>query len=304
MPAPFPAPSYTVVRTRSVTSISTSATGQKTVMICGQWNDGAATPQVNVLPFHAVYGVGTNVPGTTESYVVDPLLAGASAGAYNLSLHAMTVVVTTDGSATSGVGTFYMGSIPSRINRLGFATWNALGTNLESRREMLPITAYQSLSESERYSTRVLFPLDMVTYSQFDPSAANTTGSAIQLNDGLSPCFIVWEPTSAAVSYNVSIFVEWRVIYNTDVQLASTQVNHPVTSPSMWQQMTSVASSLAGNLASAASVMGGINPGGPDASLTGAIGNWASMWGTGGLGLSKQATFAADGLAGLLSFIK
>jgi len=222
------------------------------VLIAGQWNDGAATPQVNVLPFHAIYGVGTFVPGTTENYIADPLLSGSSAGTYNLSMHAMTVVVTADASATTGTGTFYMGTIPSRINRLGFATWGALGGNLETRREMLPVTAYQSLSDSERYSTRCSFPMDMISYQQFDPSCANTSGSAIQLNDSLSPVFVVWEPTATAVTYNVSIFVEWRVIYNNDVQLASTQTIHNPVSNQIWSDVVKGATQLAGNVASAA----------------------------------------------------
>ena len=125
LPPPGAHGAYTVVRTRSVTTIATNTAGQRTVLIAGQFHDSSASPQVNCLPYHAVYGVGTAVPGTTESYIVDPLLSGASAGAYNLSLHAMTVVITADGSATTSIGTFYMGAIPSRINRLTFATLGA-----------------------------------------------------------------------------------------------------------------------------------------------------------------------------------
>jgi len=293
LPPPGAHGAYTVVRTRSVTTIATNTAGQRTVLIAGQWQDSAASPQVNCLPFHAVYGVGTAVPGTTESYIVDPLLSGAAAGAYNLSLHAMTVVVTADGSATSSIGTFYMGAIPSRVNRLAFGTFAAMGANLVSRREMLPITAYQALAESERYSVRTTFPMDLITYQQFDPNATNTSGSNIQLNDGLSPVFIVWEPTTTATNYNVSIFAEWRVIYNSDVQLASTQTQHPSTGAGIWQSIVNTASSVAGNVAAAASVVNSVGSAINDVSnigkaLTGASGNAGAKAASAGMGVALQ----------------
>lgn len=291
-----------------MTNVATNAFGQRTVLIAGQWKDGAATPQENSLPFHAIYGVGTGVPGTTETIVGDPLLSGAAAGTYQLAMHAMTVVVTADGSATSGTGTFYMGTIPSRIARTSFATWNVLGTNLLSRREMLPITAYQSLSDSERYSTRSLFPMDMITWQEFSPSASNTTGSAIQLDDSLSPCFIVWEPTTTSVNYNVSIFVEWRVIYNSDVQLASTAIPHKASSVQSWQSIINTANTLSGNLhpliAGVGSMLGGIAGIGSGASLSGASGNLGSLLGSSALGLgdlmASPASLALKGGGGSL----
>jgi len=209
----------------------------------------------------------------------------------------MTVVVTADGSATSSIGTFYMGAIPSRINRLAFATYTAMASNLVSRREMLPITAYQALAESERYSVRTTFPMDLITYQQFDPNATNTSGSNIQLNDGLSPVFIVWEPTTTATNYNVSIFAEWRVIYNSDVQLASTQTQHPATSPSLWQGLVDTASSVAGNVGAVSDIIANVdyiaNKAGAAFNgvsrmapvLTGASGNLLSKAGSASLGM-------------------
>lgn len=223
VPTPMPTGPYTVVHSRSVTSITTNAFGQKTVLLVSSFADAAGTNGgTNVLPMHGVHGVGTNVPGTTESYIYDPLLAGAAAGTYQLSCHAITVSVTCADSALSASGLVYMGTLPLRLTRTNFVSWNTLADNLTPRAEMKSFTAFTSLQNSE-LAVRHASVMDAVSWSEFNPSAANVTGSSVVMRDALSTICVFFTPTTAAVNYQVTIHVEWRVIYNVDQQLASTQ---------------------------------------------------------------------------------
>jgi len=223
VPTHMPSGPYTVVHSRSVTSISTNASGQKTVMLISSFSDAAGTNGGNnVLPFHGIHGVGTNVPGTTESYIVDPILAGAAAGTYQLACHAITATVTCADSALGANGLVYMGTLPLRLSRLNFGSWNAIADNLTPRAEMKSFTAFTSLQNSE-LAVRHSSVMDAVSWSEFLPSAGNTSGTSIQMRDALSTICIFFTPTTTAVNYQVTIHVEWRVMYNVDQQLAATQ---------------------------------------------------------------------------------
>lgn len=223
VPTAMPSGPYTVVHSRSVTSITTNALGQKTVMLISSFADSAGiNGGNNVLPYHGIFGVGTNVPGTTESYIVDPLLAGVAAGNYQLACHAITATVTCADSALAASGLVYMGTLPLRLSRANFGTWNAIADNLTPRAEMKSFTAFTSLQNSE-LAVRHCAVMDAVSWSEFNPSAANTTGGTIVMRDALSNICIFFTPTTTPINYQVTIHVEWRVIYNVDQQLAATQ---------------------------------------------------------------------------------
>jgi len=246
VPTPIPTGPYTTVHSRSVTSIATNAFGQKTVMLISSFADSTGiNGGNNILPVHAVYGVGVNVPGVTESYVYDPILAGATAGTYQLACHAITATVTCADSALNASGLVYLGALPLRLTRGNFATWNAIADNLTPRAEMKSITALTTLNNSEQ-AVRHASPMDTVSWSEFNPSAANTTGSNITMRDALSNICIFFTPTVATVNYQVTIHVEWRVMYNTDQQLAATQKLHSPTPVSVVTAARNALSSTAG----------------------------------------------------------
>lgn len=259
VPTPMPSGPYTVVHSRSVTSITTNNAGQKTVLLVSSFSDAAGiNGGNNVLPLHGIYGVGGNVPGTTESYIYDPLLAGASAGNYQLACHAITCTVTCADSALSASGLVYMGTLPLRLSRTNFPFWNAIADNLTPRAEMKSFTAFTSLQNAE-LAVRHAAVMDSVSWSEFSPSASNTTGTSITMRDALSNICVFFTPTSTPVNYQVTIHVEWRVIYNVDQQLAATQ--------KLYQP--SPMSVIAASRAALASTGGMLSRGGGDAFLGG-----------------------------------
>jgi len=233
IPPPMAAGPYSVVHSRSLTTITTSTTGQSTVLLATSFCDTAGIAAGNnVLPFHAIYGVGTNVPGTTESYIADPVLSGSAAATYQLALHALTVTVTCADSALGASGLIYMGTLPVRLARSNFATWNAVAANVSPRAEMRSMTAFATLQNSEM-AVRHASVMDSVTWQDFCPSAANTSGSTIAMRDSLSNIVVVFTPTTAAVNYVVTIHAEWRIMYNVDQQLAATQKLYTPSNPAV-----------------------------------------------------------------------
>lgn len=244
VPCPLSAGAYTVIRSRSSFSIATRTDGTRLVMEFGEFTN-TSVPN-SVTPYSGVYGSGTGVPGTTETYVIDPNLGGATAGDKQISLHALTVVVACTSAPTAAQGMLYMGSLASKVDRNQYATWDAMGLAITGRREMRPITAYEALSDTEKNSTALAYPLDPVQWSAFWTTTANDTGSNINLSDSLSPILVVFEGTTAAVLYSVTVYAEWRVIYNRDITLASTQSLHQAASQSYWDSVRNMASGING----------------------------------------------------------
>lgn len=229
VPTFMPCGPYTVIHSRSATPIATNTSGQNTVMLFTSFNDSAGiNGGNNILPYHGIYGVGINVPGTTEQYIVDPIVSGKTANFYSLSLHAMTVSITCTDSVTNASGIVYMGTLPLRLARTAFATWNAVAINAVTRSEMKSMSAYTTAATPE-LAVRHNYPLDYSSYAEFLPSASNASGSNITMRDALSNIVVVLSPTSVAVNYLVTVHCEWRAMYNSDPELAATQRMHQTT---------------------------------------------------------------------------
>ncbi len=241
LPCPVSSGAYSVVRSRTTFSFATKTDGTRYVLTFGEHTNNNVVNSVT--PYLCTHGSGTAVPGTTESYVVDPLVGGATLGDKQLSLHALTVVVACTSAPTAAQGMFYMGSLASKIDRLQYATWDAMGIAMIGRREMRPITAYESLADTEKNSTFCAYPMDPIQWQAFFTTTANDTGSNINLTDSLTPIVAVFEGTTAAVLYSVTIYAEWRVIYNRDLTLASTQSIYPTSSSAAWEAIRNAVSS-------------------------------------------------------------
>lgn len=281
----MPCGPYTVIHSRSATTISTNTAGQDIVLLATSFSDTTGTGAgLNILPYHAVWGVGINVPGITENYIVDPITSGKTAGFYSLSLHAMTVSVMCIDSASNAAGAVYMGTLPLRLTRTSFATWNAIATNVITRAEMKSLTAYATMNNPE-LAVRHNYPLDYSSYAEFLPNATNTSGSNIIMRDALSNIVVVFRPTAVSVNYMVTIHCEWRAMYNTDTELAATQRMHQTAPLHAIDPARNALAATAGMSPSPANIPFS-SLGGGSGSVYGSFGS--SMFSPGPGGLSRQ----------------
>jgi len=205
-----------------------------------------------------IQGVGINVPGVTEAGVLDPIIDNYGAGQVQCAMHAMTVVVKCVDPVTAANGRFYMGAAQGRINRQAFPTYNALALSLITRREMRGFSAAEAMYDNLACCAA---PLDPISWSGFGERVPNPALSGNNSSkDSLTPLAIVFAPTATTVNYVIEFYTEWRVIYNSSIDLASTQRIHPATQNSFWDQVRNAVavaggSALVGALGSRAGSM-------------------------------------------------
>lgn len=247
LPGPYGIAPYTVIRSRTVQPITTSTAGQHVVMGVCPFSMDSFRGGFNYCQVIGGWGVGGNAPSTSINLISDTIVKGFTTGQVSLGLHAITVEIQCSGTATTSEGIFYAGTLVGRPYRAGYGTWNDLATALTGRREMRSTGAYQTLGQPKRLCT---FPVDITEWNLMQ-DFANTDVVTLSNNnakDTLGTIAIVWLPTTTAVTYYVTISCEWRVIYHNDLQLASTHVSHPPGSPTLWKQITDVASSEGGHI--------------------------------------------------------
>lgn len=249
VPTHVPSGPYTVIRTRTQRAVFTSVTAQNTVLLLGAHCDNALGNGIAITPLIGIEGVGTNVPGTTESNVIDSLvntyggtIASSTASA---ALHAMTVVVTCIDSALSASGQIYTGTLSNRVARSNYATFNALALDLITRRELKPRSAYQTMTKAV---TLFSGPLDVTDWSLHKPlvSINSTLGNNVTV-DTIAPIVIVFPPTASVLEYSVTIYCEWRMIFHTPL-LASTHTHHAPAPAGFWSNATRLVGAVGGDL--------------------------------------------------------
>jgi len=227
-----------------------------TVLTFAAYTDKGNTVPGNVVSNIMIQGVGTNVPGTTESGLVDPIIDTYAAGSAQCSLHSMTVVVKCVDPVTAAAGRFYMGAAQGRINRTSYATFNALGNSLTTRREIRGFTASESMNGTVSCCAA---PLDPIEWSSFGEKVASPAASSGNVSkDSLTPVCIVFAGTASAVNYVVEVFTEWRVIYNTSIDLASTQTIHPSTPNSFWDGVRNAVAVAGGTMVAGQALSAGL----------------------------------------------
>lgn len=255
IPSPIPLGPYTVVRGRSTIQVSSNSSGQYTVLLLGPHTVATlGSRDLSITPCVGVSGVGTNVPGTTETIysdsIIAPYAASLSGNLANGNLHGMTAVINCLSTATSAEGQVYLGSLNQRINRSRFAVWNDVALALINRREVSPHSAYNILATPLKVSC---YPVDIIDWAAQSPilPATGTTGDNVTM-DSLSQLVMVIPPTSSVLNYSVTIYTEWRINF-VDAALASTATTKTATSMSVWSRIAAAGSDTAGFLQKAES---------------------------------------------------
>lgn len=215
---------------------------------------------LTITPNIGTSGVGTNVPGTTDTLHSDgilvPYAATLAGNLANGNLHAMTMVLNCLSTATQAEGQVYVGSLNQRINRSRFLSWTDVGTSIINRREVQPHSAYSILSTPLKVSC---YPVDIVDWARQSPVvlASGTVGDNVTM-DSLSQMVLVVPPTTNVVNYTVTVYTEWRVNF-VDAALSSTAVSRPASKMDLWSQIAHVGNETSGFVSRAESaLMGGM----------------------------------------------
>lgn len=257
LPSPVPLGPYTVVRGRFVNNFVTSTVGDVVYLIGNHVRD-SQFGTVNT-PCVMIGGLTTGVPGTTEFLFDDPAMLAYSSSTVagvvaNASLHAVTVTIQCTSSATTASGICYIGALNQRINRRNFATYNALSSALQNRKELSSFSAYSLASAPAKY---VSYPIDITEWSLQKPIAIDPAVSDISTSDTLAQIAIVLPLTSTAVNYTITVHTEWRVNF-TDAVLASTAVKRPATPNNVWDHIQSTAQQATGLVEHGAHIAGSL----------------------------------------------
>jgi hypothetical protein len=217
-------------------------------------------PYANVIPYLAVVGRGTATPGAaTDTFEVCSDLQAIGAGNAHVRLHAMTVTIQADAAPLSAIGRGYFGVMPGNINRAAFASWNALAATVVARVQAKQFTAYQTLGDHPPVCTT--YPMDVTQWNMFDllESTPSSAANARQ-TDGLAPMAIVFQgQADYAVTYQITICAEWRVIFTLSDARSSLHEKHSTTPAPVVDQVVSHAANVAGDAtigATGAALMG------------------------------------------------
>lgn len=248
IPPPIPLGPYSVLHGRRTISLSTSTTGN-TVVLCGPHTvSSSGLRDIAISPIVAVSGVGTGVPGSApEDYFTDSLVgtyaSTLTGNVANGNLHALTIVVNCLSPTTVVQGQVYVGSLNQRVNRSRYATYDDLANAMINRREIQPHSAYNILSSPVKFSC---YPVDIADWARQFPLVfqSNTLSENITM-DSLSQLAVVLPPTTASVSYSITIYTEWRINF-VDPALASTATTKPASSMDIWSSIAAVGSETSG----------------------------------------------------------
>lgn len=247
LPGPRATAPYIVTRERINIPVTTNTSGQQTVVLLGSFVQGGfgTAGGEHLASTIAAYGVGTNVPGTTETRVQSVLFAGAEAMSATCSMHSMKVEVLCTGTSSGVVpqGLVHAGALSMPINRMSnFASWNKLANTLKTRRGIRQHTAYEMLSKPASYMT---FPLDSLRHSEF-LWMSGSSASTDELDRGLAPLVVILGPSSTAVDYTLTVSIEWKVRESLDPILQSAHRDHGITPEGLWNQLTRGLSAVGG----------------------------------------------------------
>lgn len=242
IPPPFPMGPYTVLRSRTVIDMGSSATSHKVYLIGPHFS--TAQGQDNINECICISGEGGNAPGTTEDYVVDPLITNyaSTSGSTMAQLHACTVVVATASSMTSAQGNVHIGVLNQRIRRTSQTTWNLLGGVLKSRQEMRPYTGGALLTPAKVTT----YPVDAIDWGTQAALLTSESAATNIAKDTLGQIAIVFSP-AVTTYYSISIYCEWRVNF-TDTVLASTATKKTPSHNLVWDSIVNAGQATGGFL--------------------------------------------------------
>lgn len=251
VPPPIPLGPYTVVKGRSTVNVTTSATGQSTVVLLGPHTTTTAGQRdLTISPVIGITGVGTNIPGAVETVLSDSVLLPyantLALNQANASLHGMTVVLNCLATATSAEGQVYFGALNQRINRTRFGFWNDVAASLVNRRDIKPQSAYSCLSQPVKMSA---YPVDVVDWARQSPLVLPGVAAGTDVTtDALSQIALVFPSTTAAVTYSLTVYTEWRINF-VDAALASTATSHEASPMELWSAIAKFGNETAGFVA-------------------------------------------------------
>lgn len=253
LPGPRACAPYTVVRERVTFYVQSNVTGQNTVILIGPYVQGTfgSSGGEHLSSAVAIRGVGTEVPGTTETAVTSNLFNGIAPQTKSCSLHSLHTEVTCTGSA-SGVlptGNVWAGAVSQPLNRLsGWANWNAIALGLQTRRNLRMFSAYETMTKPPSICS---YPLDAVAHSEF-LWMSGISGISDDLHRSMTPVVVVLGPTTAVNDYTVSLTIEWRMREALDPFLQSTHKPYAPAPESVWSQLSTHLSNLGGFVKSTA----------------------------------------------------
>jgi len=232
VPPPLCSGKYSVINTTSLLQVTTNTAGQYIAWLFGPHRNNAVTVP-NLTPLIGVGGVGTDSPTTTWGALYDPIVGGYVAGAANVQLHKLTVTIMCTSTPLSASGSVTVGSFDGRVRRTGYAGWNDLAASFITRTGSQTFTA---ASVCINPIGILASPLDMAewcTMSEFTTGPASAADNLA--TDTLSVPYVVFQPTSAAVNYTISVHAQWRVVYaSSQVELYSTMRDHGSVSQTVW----------------------------------------------------------------------
>lgn len=256
IPPALPAPPYTVMRTRTTVPLTASAAADTdVVMLVSEYTD-AGQGSANILPLISVSGVGSNVPGTTETYGNAADISAIGNGNCHARLHSLTVTVQAPTSVNTTAGVFFLGTMPGNIFRTAFPSWNAVAQAITARLQAQQYTAYSAVTPTP--PTVTSYPMDTTQWSMFDNLLVGGGAPIIRGTDSLAPIALVLKG-GATQPYLVTICCEWRVIFAlTDARSSLHEMHAPSTAGDVHRaaaaasDRSGVASSVASTVLTAA----------------------------------------------------
>lgn len=242
-----------MVRERVTFYVQSNALGQNTVILMGPFVQGSfgSSGGEHLSSAVAIWGIGMNVPGVTETAINSNLFNGIAPQSKSCSMHSFHAEVTCTGSA-SGVlpsGNVWAGAVSQPLNRLsGWANWNSVALGLQTRRSLRMFSAYETMSNPLSVCS---YPLDAVAHSEF-LWMSGLSATSDELHRSMTPVVVVLGPTTAVNDYTVSLTIEWRMREAIDPFLQSTHKPYVPTPESVWSQLSAHLSNIGGFVKSTA----------------------------------------------------
>jgi len=234
---------YVSVIERIILPIQTSLTVAKVIQIGRYYQPGSGGNTLS--PCVAKYGLGTDVPGTTETSLNSALITAGNFSRCNIGRLGITISCTGTAS-TNGMpdGIVYSGTADGVLDRTAFATFNLMIAALATRHWLGGHSAY-SLMQKPR--NLVSHPLDMISYNDFIQIGITPSGTDL-CSDGIAPIFIYLPATVNLDNYVIDLYVDWRVIYSSDNVLSNVHSYHPVVQQGVLNNVIRSAEETAGDI--------------------------------------------------------
>jgi len=193
-------------------------------------------------------GSGTGVPGTTESSIPTSIMSGVSTGnEYRLNRLAVTITVAPGAvSSLYPTTTVLFGTLRGRMNRTGFATYNAIGNWLASLPE---ITCRAAPALAQHAVHLVSYPLDVPEFHQFSKQSASVATSNEESDRMCTIAIAIQQNVIGSLdTVALSVSSEWDVMAtnNTDPFLHAAHKLQQTAPLPVWEKLTAAAFAAGG----------------------------------------------------------